>query len=91
MWRNRLCFYLQVKYYLYSSSILVALNWIAEAENHPSPEECGGIDYASIYMYSIKYYLYSSSIPVALNWIAEAENHTSPEECGGIDYASIYK
>jgi hypothetical protein len=33
----------------YSSSIPVALNWIAEAENHPSPEECGGIDYASIY------------------------------------------
>ncbi len=51
VWRNRLCFYLQVKYYLYSSSILVALNWFAEAENHPSPEECGGIDYASIYRY----------------------------------------
>jgi hypothetical protein len=33
----------------YSSSIPAALNWIAEAENHPSPEECGGIDYASIY------------------------------------------
>jgi hypothetical protein len=51
VWRNRLCFHLQVKYYLYSSSILVALNWIAEAEDHPSPEECGGIDYASIYWY----------------------------------------
>ncbi len=40
-----------VKYYLYSSSIRVALNWIAEAENYPSPEECGGIDFASIYRY----------------------------------------
>ncbi len=49
VWRNRLCFHLQVKYYLYSSSIPVTLNWIADAENHPSPEECGGIDYASIY------------------------------------------
>jgi hypothetical protein len=55
MWRNRLCFHLQVKYYLHSSSILVALNWIAEAENHFSPEECGGIDYASIYRLSITY------------------------------------
>jgi hypothetical protein len=39
----------------YSSSVLVALNWIAEAENHPSPEERGGIDYAPIFRYSITY------------------------------------
>jgi hypothetical protein len=54
VWWNRLCFHLQVKYYLHNS-ILVALNRIAEAENHFSPEECGGIDYASIYRLSITY------------------------------------
>ncbi len=35
--------------YLYSSSILVILNKIAEVENHSSLEECGRVDYASIY------------------------------------------
>lgn len=35
----------------YSSSIPAALNWIADGEQHPNPEECGGIDYAAIYRY----------------------------------------
>ncbi len=26
-----------------------SLNWIAEFEDHPDPDTCGGIDYAAIY------------------------------------------
>ncbi len=33
----------------YSYAIPTALNWIAEAEHHPSPDQSGGIDYAAIY------------------------------------------
>ena len=27
------------------------LNWIAECEDHPGPEESDGVDYAAIYRY----------------------------------------
>ena len=29
--------------------ISMGLNWLAEFEPHPDPEECGGIDYAALY------------------------------------------
>jgi len=35
----------------YSSIIPSMLNWIADLEPHPDPEECGGVDYAAIYRY----------------------------------------
>jgi len=31
--------------------ISMGLNWLAEFEPHPDPEECGGIDYAALYRY----------------------------------------
>jgi len=35
----------------YSSVVPSSLNWIANNELHPSPEDCGGVNYSAIYKY----------------------------------------
>jgi len=47
-----------------------SLNWIAEFEDHPDPDTCGGIDYAAIYRYFAC--ISEGEVPPTLNPVTSA-------------------